>query len=107
MTDAEAYGIDLGELFEESFGSRTHLELLREHLDRVRRYEVQQKFDELAEAARVREEQERVNAEAIALAQRRLRTLPARKARASNRGKPEPEFTERQLEIARRSLGLA
>jgi hypothetical protein len=107
MTDAEAYGVDLGELFEESFTSKSHFELLREHLDRVRQYEVGRKFDELAEAARVRAEQERVNAQAIALAQRRLRTLPARKARAANREKPEPQFTDRQLEIAQKSLGLA
>lgn len=95
MNHAEELGIDLDSLERERFGTPEHYEQLRKHLDRVRAYELAQKYLET---------------------ERRLETLAAeakaepkpevvRRRRGRPRKQPRTyEFTDRQLEIALRSI---
>lgn len=105
MTDAEAYGIDLDELLEESFNSRAHFHMMREHLDRVREFELSRKWEDYLSGF----ERERQVAAQEAVERKALKEAEARPSVVKRRGpqKRTYEFTERQLEIARRSLGLA
>jgi hypothetical protein len=111
VTDAESYGIDLDELRGERFSHPAHYSMLREHLDRVRAWEIRQLASEYELAA----ERRIAEAKAAAIADEMMRVRAKReavrarveKAKATRRARAEYEFTDRQLEIARKSLGLA
>ncbi len=109
MTDAECYGIDLDELKGERFTHPNHYAMVREHLDRVRAWEIRRLASEYelaaeraiaeAKAATIADEMMRVRAKREDYRRRVAKAKATRKAMAY-------EFTDRQLEIARKSLGL-
>ena len=102
MDEATFRGIDLDELRGESFSHPNHYAMLREHLDRVRWYEIQlakSEFELAAEESERREAAARIVDELVPKLEKRQARMRAVETRERH---AEYEFTDRQLEIARR-----
>lgn len=100
-THAELWGIDPDKLNEERFGSYTHLQLVKRHMDRVRAYAIEAEYMKMQEAIARRAVEDKKVAEE--LRERRNRNRRDRRAGASKRSEGY-QFTDKQMEIALRSL---
>lgn len=103
-SDAEWLGIDMVELKREAFNTPSHYRLMRQHLKQVKDFEIDllhhQYLEQLA-LTRITEFFDRVEAIGEEF------DKPVEKNSARKKSDEDYEFTDRQLELARKALGLA
>ena len=92
---AEMLGIDLNELKRERFSHLDHYLMVQEHEERVKQFADDRRFDRYRELIRLAEEKITLENAAMSEARERNVTLEPRK---------HYRFTDKQLEIAMRSL---